>query len=157
MSVALAFGSDHKGFVLKEFLLDHFDDLTKGHDRPGSFVDVGCFSKDSVDYNDYAVQVAGCLRDRLATHGVLICNSGIGISMAANRYPWVRAALCHDIDAVRQARQHNDANVLVLGAAVITPELALAMLQAFLTTDFEGAKADGQRHQRRVDKLSNPA
>ena len=141
----IAIGSDHRGFALKQFLMQ------QSYSPTLSFVDVGCAGSDSVDYNDYATAVARAIKNGLADFGVLICNSGVGITMAANRYPWVRAALCHNKELVEQTRQHNDANVLAMGTAVVTPEQAAEMLQIFVDTPFEGG-----RHQGRVDKLTNP-
>ncbi len=141
----IAIGSDHRGFALKQFLMQ------QSYSPTLSFVDVGCAGSDSVDYNDYATAVARAIKNGLADFGVLICNSGVGITMAANRYPWVRAALCHNKELVQQTRQHNDANVLAMGTAVVTPEQAAEMLQIFVGTPFEGG-----RHQGRVDKLTNP-
>jgi ribose 5-phosphate isomerase B len=141
----IAIGSDHRGFALKQFLMQ------QSYTPTLSFIDVGCSGSDSVDYNDYATAVARAIKDGLADYGVLICNSGVGITMAANRYPWVRAALCHNQELVQQTRQHNDANVLAMGTAVVTPAQAAEMLQIFVTTPFEGG-----RHQGRVDKLTNP-
>jgi ribose 5-phosphate isomerase B len=141
----IAIGSDHRGFALKQFLMQ------QSYTPTLSFIDVGCSGSDSVDYNDYATAVARAIKNGSADYGVLICNSGVGITMAANRYPWVRAALCHNKELVQQTRQHNDANVLAMGTAVVTPAQAAEMLQTFVTTPFEGG-----RHQGRVDKLTNP-
>lgn len=141
----IAIGSDHRGYPLKQFLMQ------QSYNPTVSFIDVGCHGADSVDYNDYATAVARAIKDGSADVGVLICNSGVGITMAANRYPWVRAALCHNKELAEQTRQHNNANVLAMGAAVVTPEQAAEMLQLFLSTPFEGG-----RHQGRVDKLTNP-
>jgi ribose 5-phosphate isomerase B len=141
----IAIGSDHRGFALKQFLMQ------QSYTPTLSFIDVGCSGSDSVDYNDYATAVARAIKNGSADLGVLICNSGVGITMAANRYPWVRAALCHNKELVQQTRQHNDANVLAMGTAVVTPAQAAEMLQIFVDTPFEGG-----RHQGRVDKLTNP-
>jgi ribose 5-phosphate isomerase B len=105
----------------------------------------------SVDYNDYADSMAGAIQDGKVTRGILICGTGIGISMAANRYPHLRAALCTNATMARLTRQHNDANILCLGARIIGVELAIDITQIFLNTDFDG----GQRHARRVHKLGH--
>ena len=138
----IAIGSDHAGFVLKEKLSQELER------RGWSVIDAGTNGPQSVDYPDYGRAVAEMIADRRADKGVLVCGSGIGISIAANRNPAVRAALCHDNLSARLARQHNDANVLVLGARLIGEETALDCLHVFLATDFEGG-----RHQKRVDKL----
>jgi len=137
--------ADHAGFELKDRLARHLKDLGL------EVLDLGTHGPESVDYPDFGVALALALRDGRATRGVLVCGSGIGISIAANRHPWVRAALCHNRETAELARRHNDANVLALGARVITPEVALECLEAFLDTPFEGG-----RHQRRVDQLARP-
>lgn len=106
----------------------------------------------SVDYPDFGYAMAAAIREGKANRGVLICGSGIGISISANREPMVRAALIHDALGARMCRQHNDANVLCMGERMIGIETARDCLNVFLKTPFEGG-----RHQRRVDKLSNPA
>ena len=144
---ALAVAADHAGIDLKRRLIER---LTE---RGLPVLDLGTDGPESVDYPDFGLAVALALRDGRATRGVIVCGSGIGISIAANRYPWVRAALCHDRETAALARRHNDANVLALGARVIEPELAEACLAVFLDTPFE----DEERHRRRVDKLGRPA
>jgi len=114
--------------------------------------DLGTNSQDSVDYPDFADKVADALTSGQATRGILICGTGIGIAMAANRHRGVRAAVCHDATTARLARAHNDANVLALGARVIGPEVAFDCVAAFLATPFEGSA----RHQRRVAMLDRP-
>ena len=111
-------------------------------------LDLGTHDGGSVDYPDMAGALAAALGDGRAPRGVLVCGTGIGISIAANRHRHVRAALCHDVTTATLARQHNDANVLVLGARVVGANVAIDSLAAFLDTAFEGG-----RHQRRVDKL----
>lgn len=112
-------------------------------------LDLGTSGTDSVDYPDYANAMAEALASGQAARGVLICGTGIGASIAANRHRHVRAALCHSTTDARLCRQHNDANVLVLGARTIGPEVALDCLATFLDTAFEGG-----RHARRVGKMS---
>lgn len=139
----IALASDHGGFALKAELAEWL----KG--RGESVLDLGPDSADSVDYPDYADRMAGAIRAGKAGLGVLICGSGIGISIAANRHRWIRAALCHDVTTAKLCRAHNDANVLTLGARIIGAEVAKDCLAAFLETPFEGG-----RHVRRVDKMS---
>lgn len=143
MTDAIALAADHGGYELKALLVK---DLT---DAGIAVVDLGTNAADSVDYPDYADRLAAALKDGRAARGVLICGTGIGISIAANRHRHIRAALCHDETTARLCRQHNDANVLALGARVIGPEVARACLRVFLSTKFEGG-----RHERRVAKLA---
>jgi ribose 5-phosphate isomerase B len=136
-------GSDHAGFDLKE-------EIKKALSGTGDFTvkDVGAFSRDSVDYPVIAHEVAHHISEGRFSRGILICGSGIGMSIVANRYRNVRAALCGNLYAVRVARQHNDANILVLGGRVLGPGLALEMVDLFFHTDFEGG-----RHQRRLEQF----
>ncbi|MBV1901856.1 MAG: ribose 5-phosphate isomerase B [Kordiimonadaceae bacterium] len=140
----IAIASDHAGFDLKEELKQYL--ISKGHE----VVDLGTDGLNSVDYPDFGHAMGKSIETGQAGKGVLVCGSGIGISIAANRNPAVRAALCQSGLAAKLARQHNDANVLALGARLIGTETALDCVDAFFTTDFEGG-----RHQRRVDKLGN--
>ena len=136
-------GSDHAGFDLKEeikrFLSEKGDYIIK---------DMGAFSNEPVDYPIIAHKVAKNIAERKFNRGILLCGSGIGMSMVANRYRNVRAALCHNLYTVRLSRRHNDANILVLGGRVIGIGLALDMVDLFLSTDFEGG-----RHQRRLEEI----
>jgi ribose 5-phosphate isomerase B len=143
MNQSVAIGSDHAGFALKESLVETLAQL--GYET----IDLGTDSADSVDYPDFAHAVAAALGAGKADKGVLICGSGIGISMAANRHPDVRAALVHDALGARMCRQHNDANVIVFGGRTIGIEVARDCLDVFLNTEFEGG-----RHQRRIDKIT---
>ncbi|MFP6736858.1 MAG: ribose 5-phosphate isomerase B [Rhodospirillales bacterium] len=143
MNQSVAIGSDHAGFALKESLVETLAQL--GYET----IDLGTDSVDSVDYPDFAHAVAAALGAGKADKGVLICGSGIGISMAANRHPDVRAALVHDALGARMCRQHNDANVIVFGGRMIGIEVARDCLDVFLNTEFEGG-----RHQRRIDKIT---
>lgn len=138
----IAIACDHGGFELKLKLLQVMEN--KGF----NVLDLGTHSAESVDYPEYGAAMASAIAEERASRGVLICGSGIGISIAANRNPAVRAAVCHSGLSARLARQHNDANVLALGARLIGEETALDCLEEFLSTDFEGG-----RHQRRVAKL----
>ncbi len=135
-------GCDHGGVELKRELVDV---LTE---RGWTVEDVGCHTGDSVDYPDYAATVARRVAAGEARLGLLICGTGIGMSMAANRVPGVRAALCGDAFSAEMTRRHNDANVLCLGARVVGPGLAATILAAFLDAPF-----DGDRHRRRIDKI----
>lgn len=143
-SPSVLIASDHAGFDLRQLVLAEAPSLGL------TFTDLGCEDKSSVDYPDYAHRLA----DQIAEGGlgILICGSGIGISIAANRHAHIRAALCHNSTDARLSRQHNNANVLVLGARTMGAEVALDCIRAFTSTAFEGG-----RHQRRLDKLSPSA
>ena len=138
----IAIASDHGGVALKTALKESLE-------KEGfSVLDLGTNGTESVDYPDFGYALAEAIKTGKALRGVGICGSGIGMSIALNRYPKVRAALCHDTTSARLARQHNDANILVLGERMIGREVAQDCLKIFLTTAFEGG-----RHQRRVEKL----
>ncbi len=140
----LAVAADHAGYALKEHLKEYAASLNL------SIIDLGTHSEASVDYPDYAQKVSQAILDQQADGGLLICGSGIGISMAANRYAGIRAAVCNDgVSAVRLSRQHNDANILCLGARLIGLTVAQDCLFHFVTTPFEG----GDRHRRRIEKI----
>jgi len=139
----IVIGADHAGFELKQMLVAHLREL--GHDVE----DVGTQSADPVDYPDYAEAVADALLQGRAERGILICGSGVGASVAANKVPGIRAGLCHDTYSARQGVEHDDLNVLVLGARVIGPELAKELVRAFLNARFSGE----ERHRRRLEKL----
>ena len=138
-------GCDHAGFSLKEKIKEVF--TAKGYE----FEDFGCHSEDSIDYPDYAHPVADKVAATENGLGILICGSGNGISMTANKHQDIRCALCWTSEIAELARQHNNANVISLPARFVTEELALEMVETFLTTTFEGG-----RHQRRVDKIACP-
>lgn len=140
---AVAIASDHRGIALKAALSETL------RARGLEVLDLGPDSEDSVDYPDYADKLAHEIARGEATRGILICGSGVGMSIAANRHRQVRAALCQDVETTRLTRQHNDANVLTLPGATISEADALACLGAFLDTPFEGG-----RHARRVAKLA---
>ena len=144
-NAVIALASDHAGLTLKASLVEEVKRL--GYD----VVDLGAHSGDSVDYPDYGYRIAAALAEGKATIGVAVCGSGIGISMAANRYPWVRAALCHDVTSARLSREHNDANVIAFGERLIGIEVAREALRVFLATPFAG-----DRHAARVAKLGSP-
>ena len=139
----IAIGADHAGFPLKSALSAKLQDL-------GFLVlDLGTNGPDSVDYPDFAESVANAVSDGRAQSGLLVCGSGIGMSIGANRHAGIRAALCHDEETARLAREHNDANVLVLGARLTDEEQAEKCVEVFFSTEFDG----GERHARRVEKL----
>ena len=142
----IVIASDHAGFELKSELKEALSGM--GH----AVKDLGPDNTESVDYPDFGFALAQALKNGEAKRGVLVCGSGIGMSIAANRYPEVRAALIHDALGARMCRLHNDANVIVFGGRVIGKDTALDCLKIFLETEFEGG-----RHARRVDKLSHPA
>ncbi|MBO4405443.1 MAG: ribose 5-phosphate isomerase B [Alphaproteobacteria bacterium] len=129
--------SDHAGFELKEYLKNHFD-----------LLDLGTHSAESCDYPVFAKKLIVRLKE--GDRGVLICGTGIGMSIAANRFQNVRAALCFNEEMAVLSRQHNDANVIVLGARMISKEVARKCVEKFLATDFEGG-----RHQRRLDLIAD--
>jgi len=141
MANVLIVGSDHAGLELKRELASLATEL--GYDVR----DVGTHTSDSTDYPDYAHQVASAVAAGEGL-GLLVCGTGLGMSMAANRHPGVRAALCGDVFSATMARQHNDANVLCIGARVVGGGLAGEILRAFL-----GARFEGGRHERRVNKI----
>ena len=135
--------SDHAGVELRSVVAAHI--AAKGL----QVVDLGPDDGSSVDYPDYGEKLAMALADDADARGVAICGSGIGISIAVNRFPWARAALVTSAEAARLSREHNNANVIALGERLISQETALSCIDAFLATDFEGG-----RHARRVDKLT---
>lgn len=141
-SETIVVGSDHAGFSLKETLKA----ALKG--KGFNVLDVGTSSPESVDYPDFGHKLAEAIEGGEANRGVLVCGSGIGISIAANRHPGVRAANCTSPEMAKLARLHNDANVLALGERLVEENVALACLDAFLETAFEGG-----RHQARVEKI----
>lgn len=140
----IAIGSDHGGFELKEYLKQQLEN--QGY----NLVDYGCFTTERVDYPDIAHPVAEAVSNGKYERAIIICGSGNGIQMAANKHRYVRAALCWDIEQTRLTRQHNDANILSLPGRFIDFNLAEEMVKVFLNTDFEGG-----RHNIRVNKISN--
>ena len=135
-------GSDHAGFELKELIKKHFDGVFE-------FVDKGTYSAESVDYPDFAHAVAEEVLKDSDGVGMLICGTGNGMAMAANKHAGIRAALCWDPEISALAKQHNNANILVLPARFISEEKAFETVNAFFNADFEGG-----RHQRRIDKVN---
>lgn len=137
----IAIAADHGGFSLKQALITAYADRY-------DFLDLGTDSEESCNYADYGHALAAALQDGRAEKGIIICGSGIGISIAANRHKGIRAALCTDVTMARLSRLHNDANVLALGARVIGQQVAFDCVDVFMATAFEGG-----RHQVRVEKL----
>ena len=139
----IALGCDHAAFELKETIKSHLEA------KEYEVADMGTFDKESVDYPDYAFFVGKAVTQKECDFGIVVCGSGIGISIAANKIPGIRAALCGDLWSAQLCREHNDANVLAIGARVTGEGLALEIVDKFLSTDFAGG-----RHQRRVDKIT---
>ena len=139
----IALGCDHAGFSLKEAVAKHL--AAKGV----AYQDLGTFSEESVDYPDYGFAVAQAVASGACEKGILICGTGIGIGIAANKVPGIRAALCNDLFSAQASREHNDANVLTMGARIIDEPLALQIVDRWLATEFAGG-----RHQRRIDKIT---
>jgi ribose 5-phosphate isomerase B len=142
MVKSIALASDHGGYDLKEFLRAYL------LHRKVRCIDLGTDNQVSVDYPDFAHSLAVSLKKRDADFGILICGTGIGVSIAANRFKHIRAALVHDTETAKLSRQHNDANVIVFGGRLINFYTARDSLDVFLGTDF-----DGGRHQKRIDKI----
>ena len=138
----IAIGCDHRGLALKELIVHFLQNA--GH----SYQDFGCYTTDPIDYPDIAQKVGEAVASSNFDQGILICNTGIGISIAANKIKGVMAALCCDVFAAQRARQHNDANVLCLKGEDIDTESALEIVKTYLATDFAGG-----RHLRRVNKI----
>jgi ribose 5-phosphate isomerase B len=139
----IVIGSDHAGFPVKETIRKYLEAAGYAVD------DQGTSSEESVDYLDYGKAVGERVASRQADLGIAVCGSGIGISIAANKVPGIRAALAHDVMTARLAREHNDANILALGGRVVTGATAVEMVRTFLTTVYLGG-----RHQRRLDKIA---
>jgi len=142
-------GNDHAGFEIKQLVKDALYTSLMKKDDTTSFHDVGCDSLDSVHYPEYGKTVADLVASKDANFGILICGTGIGMSMVANKVKGVRAALCHDVYTAMMAKQHNDANVLCMGARVLTPYQAINIARTFFETDFLGG-----RHGDRVKMIN---
>lgn len=143
VGLRIAVGADHAGVALKDQLLRLLDE------RGIAYKDFGTHGTDSVDYPDFAADVAHAVAAGEYDRGLLVCGSGIGMAIAANKVPGIRAAVVTETESARLSRSHNDANVLALGARLTTPEVARSIVATFLDTPFEGG-----RHQRRIDKLT---
>ena len=138
----IAIGSDHGGFALKQEIMKHLEE------RKLEYIDFGTYSSDSCDYPQYGAAVGRAVASGSCERGMLICGTGIGISISANKIHGVRAALCGDCFSAEMTRRHNDANIVALGARVVGPGLALKIVDTFLDTPFEGG-----RHERRVQQM----
>lgn len=138
----IAIGSDHGGFALKQEIMKHLEE------RQLEYIDFGTYSSDSCDYPQYGAAVGRAVADGSCERGILICGTGIGISISANKIHGVRAALCGDCFSAEMTRRHNDANIVALGARVVGPGLALKIVDTFLDTEFEGG-----RHARRIEQM----
>ena len=142
MTRRIAIGSDHAGFHLKELIGKHL------RERGYTVIDVGTHSQERADYPQYGAAVGHLIADGQSDFGVLVCGSGIGMCIAANKVPGIRAGVAHDVETARLMRAHNDAQVICFGERNTAPELAIACLEVFLETDFEGG-----RHAARVQQL----
>lgn len=140
----IAIGSDHAGYALKQAVMEHLKA------RGDEFKDYGTYSEESCDYPDFAEAVSRAIIKGEAQRGILICGTGIGISIAANRHKEIRAAVCGDCFSAEATRQHNDANILAMGARVVGEGLALKIVDTFLETEF----SNGANHVRRIAKMS---
>ena len=140
----IAIGCDHGGYLLKQDMLIWLEE------NDYEFEDFGCYNTESVDYPVYAEKVARAVASGECEKGIVICTTGIGVSMAANKVKGIRCALCGDSYSAEMTRRHNDANVLAMGAGIIGPNMAKKITEVFLTTAFEGG-----RHARRVGLLDN--
>ncbi len=143
--MVIAFGNDHGGFELKNIILEHLKQ------KNIKTIDCGSGSADSSDYSDYAQKACALVNDGTADFGILICGTGIGMSISANKINGIRCALCGDVFTAKATRSHNDANVLALGARVVGSGLALEIVDAFLGTSFSAQ----ERHERRIQKIMN--
>lgn len=139
----IAVGCDHGGYLLKNEVIKHLEN------RGIDYKDFGTYSEESCDYPDYAIKVAEAVSNKEYDFGILICGTGIGISISANKVPGIRAALCSDTFSAHATREHNNANILAMGQRVVGTGLALDIVDAFLDSKFEG-----DRHIRRIDKIT---
>jgi RpiB/LacA/LacB family sugar-phosphate isomerase len=139
----IVIGSDHAGFELKKIVARVLEEENL------EVIDVGSYNTDSVDYPDYSEAVGLAIREGRADRGIIVCGSGVGASVAANKLPGIRAGLCHDTYSARQGVEHDDMNVLALGARVIGPELARDLVLAYIRANFTGE----ERHRRRLAKI----
>lgn len=139
----IAIGSDHGGFALKEAVIKHLQE------RGIEYRDFGCYDEKSVDYPKYARAVAECVAAGEAEKGIVICTTGIGVSIVANKVHGIRCALCSEITTARLTREHNDANVLAMGGGMIGPKIADEIVDVFLDTPFSGL----EKHRRRISQI----
>ncbi len=141
----IALGSDHGGYGLKQEIKKHLEE------RGIAYKDCGCYDGNSCDYPVYAKEVANTIVAGECEKGILICGTGIGISITANKIKGIRAALCHDVFSAQATREHNDANILAMGARVVGPGLALMIVDTFLDTPF----SNDERHINRINQIEN--
>jgi len=139
----VAIGSDHGGLDLKETVISVLKELNLEYE------DLGAYDRGSCDYPDFAEKVAGAINSGACQQGILICGTGIGMSIAANKIPGIRAALCNEVFSAKMARAHNNANIMCLGARVVGPGVAQEIVKAYFTGEFEGG-----RHALRVEKIN---
>ena len=139
----IAIGCDHGGFELKQTIIDYFKSQNI------DFEDFGCFDKTSIDYPDIAKPVCESVTGGKCECGILVCGTGIGMSIAANKIKGIRAAMCSDVYSAQMTKRHNNSNLLTLGGRVVGPDLAVLIVKSWLEAEFEGG-----RHQNRIDKIS---
>ena len=140
----IAIASDHGGFDLKKNVISSLQN--KGLE----IEDFGPSNTDSVDYPDYGIKIAHAILEQRVERGIVICGTGVGMSIVVNRFPGIRGTLCSDVYTAKMCREHNDSNILIMGGRVIGKDLALEIVEIWLKTEFEGG-----RHQRRLDKINN--
>ena len=145
----IALGSDHAGINLKDGLKRALNTATSVDNSLYTVIDVGTHNKDSVDYPEFALKVAEGVATKTFDRGILVCGSGIGMSITANKVAGVRAALIHDVDNARLCREHNDANIIALAGRTLDTDTAMSIVKVFLETNFEGG-----RHQRRLQRIT---
>ena len=138
----IALGSDHGGYGLKQEVIKHLEE------RGIEYKDYGCYSEESCDYPIYGKKVAEAVAGGECEFGIIICGTGIGISISANKVPGIRAALCHDCFSAQSTREHNNANIIAFGARIVGSELAKDIVKAYLDAEFQGG-----RHQTRIDMI----
>lgn len=139
----LAIASDHAGFELKETIIAYL------HDKGVELEDFGPVNSDRVDYPDYGISIARAVQEKKIDRGILICGTGVGMSIVVNRFPGIRGTMCADLYTAKMCRKHNDSNILILGGRVIGKGLAEEIVNMWLNTPFEGG-----RHQKRLDKIA---
>ncbi len=139
----IGIGSDHAGYVMKSAVIKHLEE------KELEFIDYGTFKEESVNYPDYALKVSKAVADGEVDYGILICGTGIGMSITANKVKGIRAALVHDVETSRMSRLHNNANIMCLGGRILEEKLALEMVDVWLNTSFEGG-----RHENRLKLIT---
>lgn len=139
----IGLGCDHGGYALKQEIIKYLED------NKIEYKDYGCYNEDSVDYPEYAKKVANAVVTGECEKGILICGTGIGISIAANKIKGIRAALCHDCFSAQATREHNNANILAMGGRIVGPGLAIKIVDTFLNTEF----SNDERHIRRIEQI----